>query len=78
MSIVSRILDPGVLTKAFVSSDSNLNLPPRDRLSLLASAAVIWEAVLNAIAPLGYEDEQGFHYGLPPVQRNWRDRADQR
>jgi len=26
----------------------------------------LWERLLNKIAPLGYEDELGFHYGLPP------------
>jgi len=30
-------------------------------------------SLLNAIAPEGYEDESGFHYGNPPAQRCKRD-----
>jgi hypothetical protein len=26
----------------------------------------VWGLLLNHVAPLGYEDEQGFHYGQPP------------
>lgn len=26
-----------------------------------------WEGVLEKLAPLGYEDETGFHFGVEPV-----------
>ena len=29
--------------------------------------AVSWDAVVNFLAPLGYENESGFHYGKQPV-----------
>jgi hypothetical protein len=28
---------------------------------------VSWDAVINFLVPVGYEDESGFHYGGPPV-----------
>ena len=30
---------------------------------------VIWNATVKAIAPLGYEDQSGFHYGEMPNDR---------
>ena len=29
--------------------------------------ATIWNTVLDALAPLGYEDQDGFHYGHPAL-----------
>jgi len=29
--------------------------------------AVTWEAVVEFLVPLGYEDDKGFHYGKPPA-----------
>ncbi len=29
--------------------------------------AVSWNAAVNFIVPMGYEDGSGFHYGTPPV-----------
>lgn len=26
-----------------------------------------WQAIMNRLIPLGYEDETGFHYGMPEV-----------
>ena len=43
-------------------------LVPRDRAGLSRVTAV-WRALIDLIAPLGYEDETGFHYGESPNQR---------
>ena len=29
--------------------------------------AARWNVVLNFLAPLGYENESGFHYGIQPI-----------
>lgn len=31
--------------------------------------AVKWEAIVNFLVPIGYEDEAGFHYGWPAARR---------
>jgi hypothetical protein len=65
MTIVSRMLERSYLPKGDGLSGRNHPAPPRIR------AAVIWEAALDVIAPLGYEDETGFHYGTPPAATGW-------
>jgi hypothetical protein len=35
-----------------------------DSLNRLADR---WDAVINILAPVGYEDEDGFHYGKQPA-----------
>ena len=43
-------------------------LTPRHRAGLSRITAG-WRALIDCIAPLGYEDETGFHYGELPKQR---------
>jgi len=65
MTIVSRMLERSPLPKgqrSLVSSPAKL---PIDRPSLLTHVATLVDAALTAIAPWGYEDETGFHYGTP-------------
>ena len=31
----------------------------------LVAAGLIWGLIATAMAPVGYEDEAGFHYGKP-------------
>jgi len=33
----------------------------------LKRIAVTWDAVMNFVVPLGYQDKNGFHYGAPPA-----------
>ncbi len=40
----------------------------RNRTGGLARMAAVWHAAMNLIAPLGYEDESGFHLGEMPDQ----------
>jgi hypothetical protein len=65
MTIMSRMLDRSYVTKGYDSCGRNPLQPAGDRLSLLARTASVWQAVLDATVPLGYEDEAGFHYGSP-------------
>ena len=43
-------------------------LGSRERTGALARLAMLWRATMNLIAPLGYEDESGFHFGEMPDQ----------
>lgn len=70
MTIVSRMLERSSLPKGQNSRVRNPTKGPSDRQGLLAYVAALLDAGLNAIAPVGYEDETGFHYGLPPIERN--------
>jgi hypothetical protein len=70
MTIVSRMLERSDLPKSHAAAGRNFAMLPRLRVSLLARAAAIGNAVLNAVAPLGYEDKSGFHYGPTPGQRD--------
>lgn len=29
-------------------------------------AISLWQALINSVAPLGYEDDRGFHFGVAP------------
>lgn len=71
MTIVSRMLERSSLPKGQNSLVRNLTKGPSGRQGLFAHVAAFWDASLNAIAPLGYEDEAGFHYGLPPSKKVW-------
>ena len=43
-------------------------LAPRDQAGL-SRITTVWRALIDLIAPVGYEDESGFHYGESPKQR---------
>ncbi|HEX5218123.1 MAG TPA: hypothetical protein VFZ59_01030 [Verrucomicrobiae bacterium] len=63
MTIISRITESSDLPghhRGRRATKSTLRTDPR-RESLR-------ERLLNAVAPLGYQDELGFHYGLPPAE----------
>jgi len=38
---------------------------PRGRSAEMKRIKVNWDAAVNFVVPLGYEDEAGFHYGKP-------------
>ena len=38
-----------------------------DKPSISKRIAVGWDAVVNFLVPIGYEDESGFYYGGQPV-----------
>jgi hypothetical protein len=41
-------------------------LPDTSRVGYLGRLSTAWSFLVNYVAPLGYEDERGFHYGEPP------------
>jgi hypothetical protein len=74
MTIVSRMLERSHLSKGCDSSPTNFGLPTHARRSRLTRIVFLWNAALQAIAPLGYEDEIGFHYGPTPFGGTNRER----
>ncbi len=64
MTIVSRMLERGDLRER-CRAESHSGIARRPRLGL--APRTMWEALLRSLAPMGYEDKTGFHYGLPPA-----------
>lgn len=64
MTIVSRMLERGDIRER-CRADGRTAVLPRTRFVFAPWA--VWEALVRSFAPMGYEDESGFHYGLPPV-----------
>ena len=50
---------------------AELDLPGSYRLvpTLHHRILIKWNAVVNFLVPVGYEDDNGFHYGKPPVKK---------
>jgi len=72
MTIRSRVLEHSQLQSGQDTLRRNFAGLPVARPTLRAQATAIWEVMLDSIALLGYEDENGFHYGLPPAgDRCW-------
>jgi len=65
MTILSRMLERNYLIKGQDSAGRDTTLPVVGCRSLLRSVVSVWEALLDSAAPIGYEDETGFHYGPP-------------
>ena len=67
MIITSNIPERGV----------RMGMPPgvdhpdasRVQSGFLSHVVAMWHAVLNFVAPFGFEDETGFHYGEMPASR---------
>lgn len=56
-------------TSHITVAGANADLPGTANVAggLLRRLSVSWEAVANFVVPIGYEDEEGFHYGTPVV-----------
>lgn len=67
MTIISRMTESSPLPKRYLVA-SRHSAPPLPGLATRIVA--LWNAALDAIVPLGYEDETGFHYGTPPADRD--------
>jgi hypothetical protein len=66
MTIISRITESSDLpghNRGRRATKSTLRISTRPES--------LRERLLNAIAPMGYEDELGFHYGLPPAKADF-------
>lgn len=66
MTRSSRITDQGGRAKQFGSPASDALLLARHATGFVTRLGVAWDSAVNAIAPIGYEDEWGFHYGVQP------------
>lgn len=42
------------------------------RSRCLQRIVAVWQAAINFLVPIGYEDESGFHYGEPPAAKRRR------
>lgn len=62
------MLERDEMAKGYGSSVRN-SFVPRIRRSVWARLGIAWDAALNTLAPMGYEDEKGFHYGTIPSDR---------
>jgi hypothetical protein len=60
MTIVSRMAEAGEIPRRYRGTAVVSTRRIREHLDSLG------RRLLNVIAPMGYEDELGFHYGAPP------------
>ena len=67
MTIVSRMSERGCLRKRRDSTAVTHSTVRQAGWCVFASIASLSKAVHDALAPVGYEDETGFHFGQPPV-----------
>ena len=67
MTIVSRMSERGCLRKRRDSTAIAYTTLRRAGRCVFAGIASLSKAVHDALAPVGYEDETGFHFGQPPV-----------
>jgi hypothetical protein len=55
----------GVLGERVGSANGNHQVVSGARRTPWARLAITWDMALDYLAPIGYEDETGFHYGEP-------------
>ena len=70
MIIASNISERGV--RVGLPSGVDRSQVPRARSGFLPRIAAVWHAALNFVAPVGYEDGTGFHYGEMPARPKLR------
>jgi len=63
MTILSRMRQQCYRPEGYDSADRDSVESPKIRSLLLDCATALWNDALDTVAPLGYEDESGFHYG---------------
>ena len=64
MTIISRMTETRHLPRRHPANRAAVFTP-----SLRTCMDLLRDRLLEAVAPMGYEDEFGFHYGFPPAQK---------
>lgn len=60
-----RVHDRARMTKVSHALNGRLRLSPQSqRLAWLERLRANWHTTFDALIPMGYEDDSGFHYGL--------------
>lgn len=64
-----RMHDLAHMTKVSHALNGRLRLNPQTwRLAWLERFRANWHATFDALVPMGYEDDSGFHYGLESAE----------
>lgn len=67
MTTTSHIVQSAVRPEHFAVACKN-RVQPAAQTGSLPHVNSFWQTLLDWIAPLGYEDETGFHYGEMPYR----------
>lgn len=65
MTTITKMAEQGARPKWCYSSDRRPGIECASETRHTTHIFATWEAAINFLVPIGYEDESGFHYGEP-------------